>query len=258
MTDTQIANDSLEVARRHSRSAMTMTKMITHSAAEFDEYAEIYDEALQQGIGVSGENRDFFAQGRIAWLARCLHQMRESPKRVMDYGCGTGISTPLLFNLVGAHTVLGTEISAKALEVAKKRYHADNTQFFLFEDYQPSAEMDLVFCAGVFHHIPLDKRKAALSYIHRALKPGGLFACWENNPWNPGTRYVMSRIPFDRDAKTLTPPEARGLLEAGGFKILQTDFLFLFPKALRWFRAIEPHISRLPLGAQYQVLCRKV
>jgi len=67
----------------------------------------------------------------------------------------------------------------------------------------------------------------------------------------------MSRIPFDRDAVTLTALEARRMLQAVNFEILRTDFLFIFPRMLRWFRGIETLFSRLPFGAQYQVLCRK-
>jgi hypothetical protein len=26
------------------------------------------------------------------------------------------------------------------------------------------------------------------------MRPGGVVALWENNPWNPATRYVMGRI----------------------------------------------------------------
>jgi SAM-dependent methyltransferase len=141
--------------------------------------------------------------------------------------------------------------------VAKQLDGSGKTQFLLFNEYYPDGRIDLAFCNGVFHHIPPDKRAAALAYVYRSLRPGGLFAFWENNPWNPGTRYVMSRIPFDRDAITLTPAEARRLLRSGGFDILQTDFLFIFPRALRWLRGLEPLMSRLPLGAQYQVICRK-
>jgi SAM-dependent methyltransferase len=115
----------------------------------------------------------------------------------------------------------------------------------------------LVYCNGVFHHIPPTERAQAVNYIWRSLRPGGLFALWENNPWNPGTRYVMSRIPFDRDAITLSPPEAGSLLRRGGFHVLRTDSLFLFPKLLKCLRWIEPFLSRMPLGGQYQVLCRK-
>jgi SAM-dependent methyltransferase len=115
----------------------------------------------------------------------------------------------------------------------------------------------LVFCNGVFHHIPPGERPAAIDFIAKALRSKGLFAFWENNPWNPGTRYVMSRIPFDRDAITLSPPEARRLLRAGGFEILRTDFQFVFPRVLGWFRRFETALSPVPIGAQYQVLCRK-
>src|SRR4029434_4043103 len=83
----------------------------------------------------------------------------------------------------------------------------------------------LVYCNGVFHHIPPQAREAAVAYVARALRPGGLWAFWENNPWNPGTRYAMHRIPFDRDAIPLTPPEARRLLQAGRVRDLQTHCL---------------------------------
>lgn len=67
----------------------------------------------------------------------------------------------------------------------------------------------------------------------------------------------MSRCEFDRDAIMLTPPEARKLLRSGGFEILRTDFRFIFPRALRALRMIEDFVYRLPLGTQYQILCRK-
>ena len=39
-------------------------------------------------------------------------------------------------------------------------------------------------------------------------------------------------------------------------EIVETDFLFIFPRALRLFRPLERLVSRLPLGGQYMVLCR--
>jgi hypothetical protein len=110
----------------------------------------------------------------------------------------------------------------------------------------------------VFHHILPPQRPEALALVNKALRPGGLFSFWENSPWSLATRYVMSRCEFDRDAIMLTPPEARALLRNGGFEILRTDFRFIFPRALRAFRKIEDFVYRLPLGTQYQVLCRKI
>ncbi len=224
---------------------------------EFDEYAEAYDSALARGLSVSGEDKNYFARGRIAWLVDCLRRLQEQPKALMDFGCGTGSATPFFLDLMRIQSVLGLDTSARSLDVAKRTYGSKRTQFLLFSQYEPSEQIDVAFCNGVFHHIPLDERPAAVNYVYRSLQPGGLFALWENNPWNPGTRYVMSRIPFDHDAITLTPPEARRLVQTGGFGILRTDFLFIFPRMLRWFRSVEPLVSRLPLGVQYQVLCRK-
>jgi SAM-dependent methyltransferase len=114
-----------------------------------------------------------------------------------------------------------------------------------------------VFCNGVFHHILPGDRVAALDTIYSSLRSGGVLAFWENNPWNPGTRYIMRRIPFDRNAIALSPSAARSLLRKRGFEVLRTDFLFFFPRLLAWLRSFEPGLVHLPLGAQYQVFCRK-
>jgi SAM-dependent methyltransferase len=226
--------------------------------ATFDEYASNYDAALAEGISVSGEGKEYFAKGRIQWLARCLDQMGERPANVMDYGCGTGSATPYFFESLRVRSLLGLDTSLESLKIATRNYGSEHTQFLPFSDYVPRGELDLVFCNGVFHHIPIDERHQAVDYLRRSLRPGGIFAFWENNPWNPGTRIVMKRIPFDRDAITLSAPEARRLLREGGFEVMRTDFLFIFPRVLRSLRPIEALVSRLPLGAQYQVLCRKI
>jgi SAM-dependent methyltransferase len=231
--------------------------MSTLPQPEFDQYAASYDQALAQGISVSGEDKDFFARGRVAWLAKCLRQRSIQARAAMDFGCGDGQSAPHLLEWLAAENVLGVDVSEGLLGVARRDHGSARVQFLPLKSHEPRGRMDLVFCNGVFHHIPLAERAAAVDHVYRSLRPGGWFALWENNPWNPGTRYVMSRIPFDRDAVTLSPPTARQLLRAGGFEVVSTHFLFLFPRVLRWLRWIEPLVSRLPFGAQYQVLGRK-
>ena len=176
---------------------------------------------------------------------------------MLDFGCGTGSATPWLREVLGAGRVVGVDVSEGSLRVARRDHGSPRADFRRLDRYAPAGELDAAFCNGVFHHIPPGERAAAVAYVHRALRPGGVFAFWENNPWNPGTRYIMSRVPFDRDAVTLTPPEARRLLRGGGFRVLRTDFLFVFPRALGWLRPLEPVLASLPLGGQYLVLCRK-
>jgi SAM-dependent methyltransferase len=223
----------------------------------FDDYAADYDAALARGVSVSGETKDFFAQGRVDWLARRLAQLAFTPRAVLDFGCGTGSAAPFLGALPGTASLLGVDVSEQSIAQAQKLHGSAKRRFALASDHRPDGSFDLAFCNGVFHHIPPSERVSAVDYVRRALRPGGLFAFWENNPWNPGARYVMSRIPFDRDAIMVAAPEARRLLSAAGFEIVCTDFQFLFPRALKALRGLEPAMARLPLGAQYQVLCRK-
>jgi SAM-dependent methyltransferase len=229
---------------------------------EFDRYAADYDAALNMGLATSGEQKEYFAEGRMRWLAGRLRELGVRADRVLDFGCGTGASTPYFFDVLGAREMLGVDVSEESLDVARTSYAARPTARFATIGGAAAAApsggpFDVAFCNGVFHHIPPGDRLAAVRYVASSLRPGGVFAFWENNPWNPGTRYIMSRVPFDRDAITLTPPESRRLLRAGGLEVLRTDFLFIFPRVLRHLRPLEPALSALPLGGQFMVLCRK-
>ena len=184
-------------------------------------------------------------------------ELNEHPRHILDYGCGTGTGTRFLVEQYSGATVLGLDISAPSLEIGRRMHGSSRVQFDLTHVYQPGGEMDLAFCNGVFHHIPLDERAKAVQLVWSSLRTGGLFSFWENNPWNPGTRYVMSRIPFDRDAIPLSPSVGRRLLASGGFEVLRTDFLFVFPRNLKILRRLEPSLVSLPFGAQYLLLCRK-
>ncbi len=227
------------------------------TAHQFDRHADTYDTDLNRALSVSGESKEYFAQKRVEWLERCIYALGEQPCSAIDYGCGIGDTSALLGDVFGLESVVGLDTSSRSLELAASRHGNDSCRFVGFEDHVPGADVDLAYCNGVFHHIPPGERRYSVDYIRRCLRPGGLFAFWENNPWNPGTRYVMSITPFDRDAITLSPPAAGRLLRAGGFNIVSVSYLFFFPRALKPMRIFEPYLFRIPLGAQYQILCKK-
>jgi len=245
--------DTLRIHQKRAERAVPV-----HEENEFDHFADNYNEALQQGLKVTGESGEYYVRGRVSWTQRRLRALGQNPRRVLDFGCGTGGNTASLRQIDGAVEVVGTDISAQSLDEARLSHRDSPDIHFAAIDQLPADEsFDLAFCNGVFHHIPPSQRATALGQIRDRLRRGGLFALWENNPWNPGTRYVMSRIPFDRDAITLTPPQMRALVRDAGFEVLTTNYLFFFPRILRWFRPTEPLFSRIPLGGQYLTLCRK-
>lgn len=226
--------------------------------AAFDRYAGDYDTALAEALSVSGEDKSYYAKGRVIWLRNSLRALGESPKRALDFGCGTGSTTPLLCEELELTRAVGVDVSPRSIALAREKNASQQCCFYRLEEHFPDGSMDLAYCNGVFHHIPPPQRQAAASYVHRSLRPRGLFSVWENHPWNPGTRYIMAQCVFDKDAIPLNPFQTRRLLRAAGFEILRTDFLFVFPRFLRILRPLEKLLFKLPVGAQYQVLCRKL
>ena len=223
--------------------------------AEFDRFAGSYEKDLAKSLSVTGEGREYYAQGRIDWTSACLDRLRYTARRILDYGCGDGANVPLLDAKFQPESVLGVDVSKASIEVARRTYSNDPLCFRCLDEWTPDGSMDLVFTNGVFHHIPPAERGGCLATIRRSLRSGGLFAFWENNPWNPGTQYVMSQCAFDENAVKISPREAVRALAQAGFRVLRRDSMFYFPRQLSFLRPLERRLSALPLGGQYLVLC---
>jgi SAM-dependent methyltransferase len=218
----------------------------------FDRAAE-YEAMLNQGIGLSGENQEFFIVGRIQDLRS---QVPSAPHRILDFGCGTGKACAHLAEVFPKAQVVGADLSDDALRYAKTTFGSDRVAFANIGDLPQLERFDLCYINGVFHHILPEERQQTLTMIRDLLRPGAHLALFENNPWNPGTRMVMRRIPFDRDTIPPSYLETRRRVRAAGFEVNGTRFLFYMPKALAPLRFVEPMFVNVPLGAQYYVLAR--
>src|ERR1041385_7822408 len=150
--------------------------------AEFDRFADTYDADLNQALSVSGETKDYFARARVQWLAKCLRESGTIPRVAMDYGCGIGDTTTLLRENFKLECIVGLDVSLRSVELARQKHGSSQCAFQTFEQYVPGGNVDLVYCNGVFHHIPVAERSVALRFIYGSLCPGGVFALWENNP----------------------------------------------------------------------------
>jgi SAM-dependent methyltransferase len=214
-----------------------------------------YEALLGRGIRLSGEDRTFFVRGRVADLVAHVPPGFH-PHRVLDFGCGVGDTSAAFAAAFPDATVLGVDSSPEAVAWARE-HHGDGRTRFDTVDAIAGQTFDLCYLAGVLHHVRPEARGGVLESLRSVLAPRGFVAVFENNPWNPGTRMVMRRIPFDRDAVPVPPPEAARLLEAAGFACVSTRFLFYFPRVLRVLRPLEPMLAGVPLGAQYWVLAQR-
>jgi trans-aconitate methyltransferase len=231
---------------------------MTSTPPAFDSHASDYETQCAQGLSVSGESKDFFARGRVAYL-RSLWERRglPEPERVVDFGCGVGDVTPILAEHFPRARILGLDPSSGCVERARSAFAGERIAFATLAEAPAGFRAQVVHLNGVIHHVPPAAREAVFTSLASLVEPGGLVALFDNNPLNPGTRIVMSRIPFDRDASTVTSWRVAAHLRAAGLVPLETAYLFYFPRLLSPLRFLEPLLTRLPLGAQYGVFAQK-
>lgn len=220
------------------------------SETGFDPHAERYQQELAQGLMLSGESSDYFLRGRLQRVRQLLGAAHQ-PAAILDFGCGIGTAAPVLAELFPQARLTGVDVSPASLALARTR-HGALCEYCLPDQIAP-ASVDLVYCNGVFHHIPIAQRAAAMAQIRTALRPGGVLALWDNNPWSPAARWVMSRIPFDRDAVMLWPAQARRLVADAGMVYNHREYHFVFPRMLSALRWLERPLRPVPAGAQYLV-----
>lgn len=225
---------------------------------ELFDLSEEYEDMLNQGIRLSGEGMLFFLEGRLNLL------LKRSPEigpvsRILDFGCGLGYASHRLRQMFPDAEITGVDTSQKALEAARQKHGGPGIRFMSVDELEGDrGGFDLCHVNGVFHHIQPAERPQALGLIHKVLRTGGSIALFENNPWNFGARMVMARIPFDRDARMLSPLLTAELLRQAGFQIVRTESLFFFPRFLKALRFSEPSLSWTRLGAQYLVLAARI
>jgi len=220
------------------------------------EGARSYDEALHRGLALSGEDKSYFIEGRLAHLAERLDGARA--RRVLDFGCGVGSASVRLADTFGAAEVVGVDVNDSALEFARSATHDPRVRYAALSELPQLGAFDLCYVNGVYHHLHPSERVATSRLIFDAVEPGGHAAIFENNFWSVPARLVMGRISFDRDARLVRPSELRSLLAAGGFgDVGPARYLFVFPKALAPLRRLEGGLARFPVGAQCLVLARR-
>jgi SAM-dependent methyltransferase len=226
----------------------------------FDNYAENYFEPLNKSLRISGESADFFALERIKWMKQKIDRFCPgyNINSVLDFGCGTGDTLPIIENIFHPKQLTGIDLSVKNVEVANRNNQSSTISYYTTEKEPERLNFDMAYCSGVFHHIPKEERDNAVKTVYNSLSNNGIWAFWENNPWNPGTRYIMRKCPFDIDAIPLSFLESKQLLIKNGFNIIDISFCFVFPNRLKFLRFSEKALSSLPVGAQYLILARKV
>lgn len=217
-------------------------------AAEFDPYARNYDAVLATALGGDSEV-DRFAAYKIDEMS---YRVGGSVvRRVLDFGCGVGRSLPFLVDAFPEAEVWGFDPSAECASAAKTR--APSARVVADWASVEAGSFDCVLAANVFHHVPQEARLAELERCRTLLAPGGSLFVFEHNPFNPVTRRVFDRCPFDRDAVMIVPSEMLRLGQRAGLTVNRCAYTLFLPFRGKAVAAFHRMLAWLPLGAQYYV-----
>jgi SAM-dependent methyltransferase len=198
---------------------------------------ELYDQRYQRGY--MEDFSDLYEACRVVTVRETLARLPGEPRRVLDYGCGQGRYLNLLRERFPSASLVGSDISRVALDIAR-RGHPD-ARYLLMEDErvpEDDGAFDLILSVEVLEHVA--DVDLATSEVGRLLAPGGVLVV--TTPCaNPGSlEWFLNRRSgglqtsadgFGRFAtdepghlRRLTSRDIRVLLARAGLVVDRADF----------------------------------
>jgi SAM-dependent methyltransferase len=175
----------------------------------------LYDRGVYiYAYGGLGEKNDGLGEGTIGCVKARFPDLK--PKRILDMGCGAGMSTLPLADAFPGAEIQAIDIAAPMLRYAHGRseamgvavhYSQQNAGHTNFDD----GSFDLIVSNLLLHEIPQKLTKQIIRECHRLLTPGGVhvhndMVGWPTDPfqefmaeWNSH----HNNEPFERGSGTL-------------------------------------------------------
>ena len=225
-----------------------------NNRVDFDEYVDNYETLLEDQLSFFSEERDYFSKYKVDLLSGLLSS---TPKSVLDFGCGIGLSLPHLKTCFEQSSLFATDLSRGSLGYVREKYPYVKA---LYDEELDGYQFDLIFVAGVIHHVPLEQRERVIRRLANRLNDGGMLVIFEHNPYNPVTRHMVATCPFDEDAVLITKKALKDLVIGASdseLTLYKSGYCLFFPQQLSALRSTEPYLKWLALGGQQYVMATK-
>jgi len=119
---------------------------------------------------------------RYYWVASFV-----SGQRCLDDGCGSGYGSFYLAKCAGAQRVVGIDLSAQAVDFARRHYRHPHLEFQEMNSLQlsfPDETFDVVLSFDVIEHVPEEQQDTFVAETRRVLKKeGALILGCPNRAW---------------------------------------------------------------------------
>lgn len=214
----------------------------------FDETANRYQEALQHNLRFVPGGTDYYYENR-AKLARAMRLSTAKTDSILDFGGGIGLAIPHLRRKFPHSKIYIYDSSEES--VARAAQENESVSALTLEQLR-SQKFDIIFVAGVIHHISPDERAQTLEILRDSLNHHGTICIFELNPLNPVTRRLVANCPFDEDASLISKASLTKVIsEIDGLGVKGGGYTVFMPPILKALWPAERLLRWLPLGAQY-------
>ena len=223
----------------------------------FDFYSKNYNERVNNAIRQTGYDVESLVSAKLYKLQSLFPTLSEKPFRLLDFGCGVGNLYGQVSDFLPTAIYTGVDSSKDSILKARLRYHRDaDFQEHDSKEWEANG-YDLVFSAGVFHHIPHADHRRLINKLSSLLNKGGRLVIWEHNPFNPITQKIVKDCPFDEDAVLVPSKDLESHFTQVPLSNVQIVYTTFFPKFLSALNFMDPYLGWLPLGGQYLVTGQK-
>lgn len=212
---------------------------------------------MNDALRITGYDTSTLTKAKLIKLRELFPDLAHRHFNLLDFGCGIGNLYEFVQQFFPHASYTGIDRSEESVLQARTRYSNNSIFHSLQSEDWKHKQYDLIFSAGVFHHIPHDEHINLLKMLTALLNSKGKLAIWEHNPLNPFTRKIVKDCIFDEDAVLIHPRSMKqNMLQVSLLKV-QVDYTTFFPKALSSLNVLTPYLSWLPLGGQYVITGEK-
>ena len=111
---------------------------------------------------------------RFRSIFNCNPYVYDRDMRILDFGCGVGISTSSLEYMFPRADITGLDCSVSMLNNCPKYKNIEFKKGLVHRTEYEDESIDFINCMFLFHEVPREGRKEIFDEIVRILKPGGL------------------------------------------------------------------------------------
>ena len=223
----------------------------------FDTFSKDYNKVVDDSISKTGYDTESLVSAKLQKIANIFPDLIDKKFHLLDFGCGVGNLYEGIFKFFPKAAYTGIDPSRNSIIKARSRFK-ENKAFQEYESREwETFTYDLIFSAGVFHHIPHKEHSKIIEKLFSLLNKNGRLIIWEHNPLNPITQKIIKDCPIDKDAVLVPSKNIKKLFERVSLSQIKISYTTFFPKILSPLNSFDPLLGWLPLGGQYIVTGQK-